>query len=97
MNSKDINDFQNNLIKTIKDLVKQELKGLNNRDHYGRIDSVVDQYKAYVYVDNGTISQLIPTNPNITFSANEEVYVVFINGDEKDKFVLCQKAINPNL
>ena len=87
MNNKNITSFQNDLIKLVNDIVDKKIKKLNKEWHLGKIDSVVNEYKAYVFVDGSTISQLIPTNPDITFTENDEVFVHFINGNEKSKYV----------
>ncbi len=63
--------------------------------HLGKIASI-DGDRASVYIDGSTIpTPNVPYNPNIKFNAGEEVWVVFINFDPNDKFILCKRGTEP--
>lgn len=94
-NNNDITFFQNKIIKLINSLVDKKIKNLNKEWHLGTIDSIVNEYKAYVFLDGSTISQLIPTNPDVTFTEGDEVFVHFVNGDQKFKYVPYKRSIEP--
>ncbi len=63
--------------------------------HLGKIASI-DGDRASVYIDGSTIpTPNVPYNPNIKFNAGEEVWVVYINFDPNDKFILCKRGTEP--
>lgn len=76
----------------IFDILNKE-KLLIGNWHLGVVDEVVSQTKLRVIVDNGTTPQLISCNPDITFNVGDNVWVIFINGNARDKFVLSRRAI----
>lgn len=88
MNDKKFHD----LIKTI---VQNELKAQNlvGNWHLGVVDSVTSSKKLSVFVDGSTTAQSISCNPDVTFNVNDEVWVVFINGNPRDKFVISKRAV----
>jgi parallel beta-helix repeat protein len=60
--------------------------------HLGKIASI-DGDRASVYIDGSTIpTPNVPYNPNIKFNTDEEVWVVYINFDPNDKFILCKRG-----
>lgn len=76
-------------------LVENKLRKANlirGEWHIGKIDSIINPYSANVFVDGSTTSQKVPTNPNINFVAGEQVLVVFLNGDSKNKYVIAKCA-----
>lgn len=86
-------DLNKKFIKYVQDIVYKVLdkEGVLKKDwHYGIVESVISDNYLNIYVDDSTISQKISCNPNITFNTGDKVYVIFINGDSKDKFVLCK-------
>lgn len=84
------------LIKIIKNLINIELKNNNillGQWHLGKIESIINNKLLSVFVDGSNVSQKIPCNPDIGFNINDEVWVVFINNDSKNKFVLCKRGV----
>ena len=61
--------------------------------HLGKVESVIDAKTLMVFVNGSTISQKITCNPSVTFAVNDEVWVLFINGDSKDKFVISKRGV----
>lgn len=61
--------------------------------HLGTVDQVVSTTKLKVFVDGSTTSQTISCNPDITFGVGDQIWVIFINGNRRDKFALCKRAI----
>ncbi len=60
--------------------------------HLGTIHQVEGD-RASVYIDgSSTPTPNVPYNPNIKFNAGEDVWVVYINFDPKDKFILCKRG-----
>jgi len=82
--------------KIIEEIVKEQLKKeklLNGNWHLGTVDSVIDSKKLKVLVDGGQLPQTISCNPDVTFSVGDSVWVIFINGNPRDKFVLSKRAV----
>jgi hypothetical protein len=79
----------------IKSIVKSELskQGVVGNWHLGKVDQVISSKKLKVFIDGGTVSQTVSCNPSITFAVNDEVWVVYVNGNSKDKFALCKRAV----
>ena len=79
----------------VREIVKSELSKQNlvGNWHLGKVSSIVNSKQLKVYVDGGTIEQTIPCNPSVTFAVNDEVWVVYVNGNSKDKFVLSKRAV----
>ncbi|MGG2091226.1 hypothetical protein AB1283_25955 [Bacillus sp. S13(2024)] len=88
----------NKLIETITKIVyqilnKEGLIGGGGEWHLGKVKSVVDSKKLEVYVDGSSISQIVPCNPSVTFAANDEIWVVFINGNSINKFAISKRGV----
>jgi hypothetical protein len=79
----------------VRTIVRDELKSQNivGQWHLGTVTEVTDTKQLKVIVDAGELSQTIPCNPSVTFAVNDEVWVVYINGNARDKFVLCKRAV----
>jgi hypothetical protein len=80
----------------IKSIVVEEIKAqglLIGQWHLGVVNSVVDSKFLSVFIDGSTTAQNIPYNPSVSFIPNEEIWVVYINGNSKDKFALCKRAV----
>lgn len=83
-------------MKYVKRIVYQILNNenlLRREWHLGKVESVIDTKSLMVFVDGSITSQKVSCNPDITFAANDEVWVLFINGDSKNKFVISKRAI----
>lgn len=81
---------------TVEDIVLKVLKNKNllvGNWHLGEVDEVISQTKLKVFIDGGETSVTVSCNPDITFNVGDHVWVIFINGNTRDKFVLCKRAI----
>jgi len=84
------------LFNIVKKIVYKVLhaENLTQREwNHGEIESVIDSKFANVYVNGSNNTQKIPTNPDITFAAGDKVFVIFINRDPKDKFVISKRSV----
>jgi hypothetical protein len=82
--------------KYVEQIVLTVLKNnnmLTGQWHLGIVDSVVSNLKLKVFVDADTTSQTVACNQNVTFAAGDHVWVVFINGNPRDKFVISHRAV----
>src|SRR5690606_29427202 len=80
-------------IDLLEKLIGKELK--KKMLHMGKIASI-DGERATVYIDCSTVpTPNVPYNPNIKVNAGEEVWVVYINFDPNDKFILCKRGTEP--
>lgn len=70
---------------------------LQNQWHVGTVSSVLSRYRLKVYIDGSDIEQLIPCNPNIEFVEGEKVWVLYINGDSKNKYVPFKRSTGQEL
>jgi hypothetical protein len=59
----------------------------------GKVAEVISEKRLKVYVNGSDVAQTIPCNPDVMFSVDDEVWVIFVNGDSKNKFVLCKRAV----
>lgn len=87
---------QEYIYKLLSEIVRTEIRnlGLLNGDwHLGKVDSVVSNKMLNVLIDGSSTPQPVPCNPDINFSPQDNVIVVYINGNSKDKFVLCKRAV----
>lgn len=80
-------------LKTLIYKIIEESNIINCEWHVGKVANIIDSKTLTVYVDGTTVAQKIPCNPDITFSANDEVWVHFVNGDSKNKFVPYKRAV----
>ncbi|MFB5759116.1 hypothetical protein [Paenibacillus medicaginis] len=79
----------------VKKIVQTEISNLgllNGNWHLGEVVSIVNSFKLMVCVDGSTTPQEISYNPDVSFKAGDQVWVIFINGKSRDKFVLCKRA-----
>lgn len=83
-------------VTTLKKLIYKILEEenlLKGEWHLGKVASVIDYKTLTVYVDGSTTAQTISCNPNITFNINDEVWVHFVNGDSKNKFIPYKRGL----
>lgn len=66
---------------------------LNGQWHLGEVTEIVSQTKLKVKVDGSELSQTLSCNPDVTFQIEDHVWVIFINGNARDKFVIAKRAI----
>jgi hypothetical protein len=72
-------------------LTKEKL--LQSEWHLGTVESVIDSKTLSVYVDGSTTPQAIPCNPDVTFNVGDEVFVLFVNNDSRNKFVPFKRGV----
>jgi hypothetical protein len=84
--------FINAVSKIVYSILKKE-NILIGQWHLGKVESVISAKKISVYVDGSTTPQEIPCNPDITFSVNDEIWVIFINNDSRNKFAISKRAV----
>ena len=80
----------------IRTIVKNEIRNaglLTGQWRLGKVTSVISNKKLMVKVDGSDRAQEVGCNPDCNFSANDEVWVIFINGDAKNKFVISRRAV----
>lgn len=80
----------------IRKMIQTEISNLGllqGEWHLGKVDGVVDNKKLHAFIDGSSTSQLIASNPDVSFQPLDEIYVVYINGDSKNKFALCRRAV----
>jgi hypothetical protein len=87
-------------INIVQNIVRTELRNaglMNGQWHLGTIDTVVSQSKVRVFVDGSSTSQQIPCNPDVEFKSGDKVFVLYINGDSKTKFVPFRRLIESDI
>lgn len=83
-------------LEILRTLIKTEIRNaglLTGQWRLGKVASVISNKKLMVKVDGSTVAQEIGCNPDGNFSINDEVWVIFINGDSKNKFVISRRAV----
>lgn len=88
------NELSYQQIESIIYNVLNENKLLNNQWHVGKVDSILSPTKLKVFVDGSETSLTVSCNPDITFNVGDYVWVIFINGNPRDKFVISKRAIS---
>lgn len=61
--------------------------------HLGKVASVISSKRLSVYVDGSSASQNIACNPDVAFGVGDEIFVIFVNGNQLDKFAICKRAV----
>lgn len=89
MNDKQFYDKINEIVNDV--LVAKGL--LVAQWHLGIVDQVISTTKLKVFIDGGDVSQSTSCNPDVTFEQGNHVWVIYINGNPRDKFVLSKRAI----
>lgn len=87
---------QRALLDLITNIVQTEIRNLGllkGQWHLGKVNEVKSDKMLSVFVDGSSQPQNIPCNPDGNFSVGSEVWVVFINGDSKNKFVISRRGI----
>lgn len=95
MNEKDISKFQHDLIETIKTVIYDELGKsglLNGTFKFGRVEKVLSNTRLSVYEGGSRQTQVIHCNPDINFSIGDEVFIQYVNGNPRDKFIPYRKT-----
>lgn len=66
---------------------------LNGQWHLGEVTEIISNTKLKVKVDGSDLAQTLSCNPDVTFQIGDHVWVIFINGNARDKFVISKRAI----
>jgi hypothetical protein len=85
-------EFHRTVEQTVMNILKTEGL-LNSQWGYGKVDEVISSSKLKVFVNGGLESTLIPCNPDITFSPEDHVVVVNVNGNTNDRFVISRRIV----
>ncbi len=91
-NSKIIKNMQD-LIDLIKKICKSEKQQCKGCWHLGKVVSVINSKLLSVYVDGSSVAQNISCSSDIVYAPDDEIWVVFINGDSKNKFVISKRGV----
>jgi hypothetical protein len=86
-NSSDV--FLDSVMKVVYKVLRKE-RLLQSEFHIGKVESVISTNQLSVFVDGSDTAQKIKCNPDITFNVGEQVIVIFINNDPKNKYVLSR-------
>lgn len=82
-----------NLVKKIvyKILTKEKL--LQSEWRLGKVASIISTKMLTVYINGSTVAQRVPCNPDVTFAVGDEIWVICINKDSKNMYVLSKRAV----
>jgi hypothetical protein len=86
----------NQFAEVVSQIVYSILKNenlLKSEWHLGEVESVISSTMLNVYVDGAIQSQKIPCNPDVTFNKGDSVFVIIINNDSRNKYVISKRAI----
>lgn len=84
------------VISLIKEIVYVILKNeglLRGEWNNGVVESVISPKMLTVKINGSNVAQKVPCNPSVTFEVGDEVFVHFVNGDSKNKFVPYKRGI----
>ena len=84
---------QLNIIEKLIYKILDEHKVLQGNWHLGEVTQIISSTKIKAKIDGGEVAQTISCNPDVTFSVGNHIWVIFINGNGRDKFALCKRAI----
>lgn len=84
--------FVDAVTKVVESILRN--KGLTNGQwHMGKVEEVLSNKLLSVYIDGSDEAQKIPCNPDVSFSQEDKVFVLYVNGNSKDKFVPFKRGI----
>ncbi|MCY9598563.1 hypothetical protein PC41400_14420 [Paenibacillus chitinolyticus] len=86
-------------IKAVRQIVQLELKEmklLNGHWHLGTVNKVKTKTLLSINIDGSSQTQDVPCNPDVIFNDGDLVYVVYVNGDSKSKFVPYKRFADKN-
>lgn len=89
MNDKQFYDKVNEIVSDV--LTRQGL--LIGQWRLGTVDQIISPTKLKVFIDGSDTPQTVSCNPDITFTSGNHVWVIYINGNARDKFVLSKRAV----
>ena len=70
-----------------------EHKLLQGEWQHGKVVEVLSSKMLALSINGSEVSQKVPCNPDIVFNVGDEVWVVYINRNSNDKFVISRRAI----
>lgn len=85
--------FLNGVQKIVYSILSKE-NLLQGEWHLGIVDEVISATTLRVRVDGSPTAQLVQCNPNVVFKQDDHVFVIYVNGNSKDKYVLAQRSVN---
>jgi len=91
MNNMDLK-FMDKVKKIIYAILRKE-NILQGQWHMGKVEEVLSNKLLSVYIDGSDEAQKIPCNPDVSFSQEDKVFVLYVNGNSKDKFVPFKRGI----
>lgn len=92
-NNRDSNNvFVEYIIKIIYKVLRKE-KILQSEYRLGKVDTIISPTQLKVFIDGSTTSVTCACNPDVTFSVGDNVFVLFINNNTNNRFVLCKRAV----
>lgn len=80
----------------VSNIVKTEINNLGlmmGNWQLGVVKSVISPKKLSVLINGSTEAQEVPCNPDVPFSEGDNVFVIFVNGDPRNKFVMNRRAL----
>lgn len=83
--------------KVIRDIAREELKALNldiKPWHQGKVNQIISPTTLKVFVDGSDIAQTIPCSKNEPYTVGDEVWIVYINNNPRDKFVFGLRGLS---
>jgi hypothetical protein len=83
--------FLEHVTKIVYSILRKE-KLLQSEFHIGKVEEVISDRQLSVFVDGSNTSQKIKCNPDVTFTVNDQVIVIFINNNPNSKYVLSRIA-----
>ncbi|MCY9599131.1 hypothetical protein PC41400_08100 [Paenibacillus chitinolyticus] len=86
-------------IKAVRQIVNIELKENNlaiGHWHLGTVMKVKNKTLLSISINGSATSQDVPCNPDVNFIKGDLVYVVYVNGDSKNKFVPYKRFADEN-
>jgi hypothetical protein len=84
--------FMDKVKKIIYAILRKE-NILQGQWHMGKVEEVLSNKLLSVYIDGSDEAQKIPCNPDVSFSQEDKVFVLYVNGNSKDKFVPFKRGI----
>lgn len=89
-------NYFHSLLQYVKNVVYTILRKenlLQGEWHLGKVESVINPKRLKVFVDGSETAITVPCNPDVNFQPGDEIFVIFINRDSKNKYALCKRAI----
>lgn len=92
MMNKDKEDF----IALVQNIVRTEINNLGllqGQWHLGVVDTIVDAKFLNTFIDGSIVSQKIPFNPSVTFAIGDNILILYVNGNSRDKYAFAKRTV----